>query len=245
MLTMSCSLESGFRSERYMIIVKVLNCFHLASGLKINIAKSQVLGVGVSPECCCAGGELGSGADWSCLNRSWGLPIYYIMSIFKVPKGVLKTMESIRSKFFNGVDSSDRKISWVAWDNVLASKLNGGLGVLEFLRVEIVSFVEVGVALLFLAMALYFPLFVCSRLDKEIVVDNKMELLRVSASFRRAVRDGAARTAVGLDLLLFLNSVVLCLHDRWTCYLSGDGEFQVKVHQKLYFDDLFSPFVGC
>ncbi|GJW24293.1 hypothetical protein Tco_0671794 [Tanacetum coccineum] len=29
-------------------IVKVLNCFHLASGLKINIAKSQVLGVGVS-----------------------------------------------------------------------------------------------------------------------------------------------------------------------------------------------------
>ncbi|GKB18420.1 hypothetical protein Tco_0852343, partial [Tanacetum coccineum] len=49
-----------------------------------------------------------------------------------VPKGVLKTMESIRSKFFNGVDSSDRKISWVAWDNVLASKLNGGLGVSSF-----------------------------------------------------------------------------------------------------------------
>ncbi|GJW85917.1 RNA-directed DNA polymerase, eukaryota [Tanacetum coccineum] len=35
-------------------------------------------------------------------------------------------------KFFNGVDSSDRKISWVAWDNVLASKLNGGLGVSSF-----------------------------------------------------------------------------------------------------------------
>ncbi|GKF98144.1 hypothetical protein Tco_0296927, partial [Tanacetum coccineum] len=58
-------------------------------------------------------------------------PIYY-MSIFKVPKGVLKTMESIRSKFFNGVDSLDRKILWVAWDNVLASKLNGGLGVSSF-----------------------------------------------------------------------------------------------------------------
>ncbi|GKC61053.1 hypothetical protein Tco_1088651, partial [Tanacetum coccineum] len=41
-------------------------------------------------------------------------------------------MESIRSKFFNGVDSSDRKISWVAWDNVLASKLNGCLGVSSF-----------------------------------------------------------------------------------------------------------------
>ncbi|GKF29170.1 hypothetical protein Tco_0095512, partial [Tanacetum coccineum] len=31
-----------------MSMGKVLNCFHLASGLKINIAKSQVLGVGVS-----------------------------------------------------------------------------------------------------------------------------------------------------------------------------------------------------
>ncbi|GKF72831.1 hypothetical protein Tco_0208945, partial [Tanacetum coccineum] len=54
------------------------------------------------------------------------------MQQLKVSKGVLKTMESIRSKFFNGVDSSDRKISWVAWDNVLASKLNGGLGVSSF-----------------------------------------------------------------------------------------------------------------
>ncbi|GJW68037.1 hypothetical protein Tco_0122461, partial [Tanacetum coccineum] len=39
----------------------------------------------------------------------------------KIPKGVLKTMESIRSKFFNGVDSSDRKIiSWVAWEQCLS-----------------------------------------------------------------------------------------------------------------------------
>ncbi|GKG26019.1 hypothetical protein Tco_0399165, partial [Tanacetum coccineum] len=38
-------------------------------------------------------------------------------------------MESIRSKFFNGADLSERKITWVAWDRVLASKKNGGLGV--------------------------------------------------------------------------------------------------------------------
>ncbi|GJZ00193.1 hypothetical protein Tco_0517622 [Tanacetum coccineum] len=65
------------------------------------------------------------------LIRSWGL-LQLLYVNFKVPKGVLKTMESIHSKFFNGVDSSDRKISWVAWDNVLASKLNGGLGVSSF-----------------------------------------------------------------------------------------------------------------
>ncbi|GKD15303.1 hypothetical protein Tco_1199710 [Tanacetum coccineum] len=59
-----------------------------------------------------------------------------------VPKGVLKTMESIRSKFFNGVDSSDRKISWVAWDNVLASKLNGGLGVSSFFALNASSLLK-------------------------------------------------------------------------------------------------------
>ncbi|GJY65707.1 RNA-directed DNA polymerase, eukaryota [Tanacetum coccineum] len=158
-------------------IVKVLNCFHLASGLKINIAKSQVLGVGFLQNMLCSDDMIGCAVlntpfrylgvtVGECMSRksAWvGLvnklqarlskwkvktlsiggrltllksvlgasPIYY-MSIFKVPKGVLKTMESIRSKFFNGVDSSDRKISWVAWDNVLASKLNGGLGVSSF-----------------------------------------------------------------------------------------------------------------
>ncbi|GJU96065.1 hypothetical protein Tco_1320821, partial [Tanacetum coccineum] len=56
----------------------------------------------------------------------------YNMSIYKVPKGVLKEMEAIRSKFFNGADISDRKITWAAWDKVLASKKNGGLGVSSF-----------------------------------------------------------------------------------------------------------------
>nr|GEV64012.1 RNA-directed DNA polymerase, eukaryota, reverse transcriptase zinc-binding domain protein [Tanacetum cinerariifolium] len=42
-------------------------------------------------------------------------PIYY-MSIFKVPLGVLKVMESIRSRFFNEMDQSDKKITWAAWN---------------------------------------------------------------------------------------------------------------------------------
>ncbi|GKB49337.1 RNA-directed DNA polymerase, eukaryota, partial [Tanacetum coccineum] len=54
------------------------------------------------------------------------------MSIYKVPKGVFHDMESIRSKFFNGADLSEKKITWVAWDRVLASKKNGGLGVSSF-----------------------------------------------------------------------------------------------------------------
>lgn len=59
------------------------------------------------------------------------MPIYY-MSMFKVPKLVLKKMESIRSHFFKGVDLKDRKISLVKWENVLSSKEKGGLGVSSF-----------------------------------------------------------------------------------------------------------------
>nr|GEU53737.1 RNA-directed DNA polymerase, eukaryota, reverse transcriptase zinc-binding domain protein [Tanacetum cinerariifolium] len=44
-------------------------------------------------------------------------PIYY-MSIFKVPLGVLKVMESIRSRFFNGMDQSDKKVTLAAWNKV-------------------------------------------------------------------------------------------------------------------------------
>ncbi|GJU85058.1 RNA-directed DNA polymerase, eukaryota, reverse transcriptase zinc-binding domain protein [Tanacetum coccineum] len=58
-------------------------------------------------------------------------PIYY-MSLFKVPSQVLKRMESIRSRFFNGVDIMEKKLSFVSWNKVLASKNKGGLGVSSF-----------------------------------------------------------------------------------------------------------------
>ncbi|GJU52410.1 hypothetical protein Tco_1226124 [Tanacetum coccineum] len=56
------------------------------------------------------------------------MPIYH-MSIFKVPMRVLQRLESIRSHFFNGNDLHGKKMSWVKWEKVLASKENGGLGV--------------------------------------------------------------------------------------------------------------------
>nr|GEY95876.1 RNA-directed DNA polymerase, eukaryota [Tanacetum cinerariifolium] len=58
-------------------------------------------------------------------------PIYN-MSFFKVPKAVLKSMESIQRNFFNGIRDGEKKIAWVSWCKVLASKSNGGLGVSSF-----------------------------------------------------------------------------------------------------------------
>ncbi|GKA13005.1 RNA-directed DNA polymerase, eukaryota, reverse transcriptase zinc-binding domain protein [Tanacetum coccineum] len=56
------------------------------------------------------------------------MPIFH-MSMFKVPSGILRTLESIRCQFFNGHDVSSKKASWVQWNKVLAPKDKGGLGV--------------------------------------------------------------------------------------------------------------------
>ncbi|GJZ98807.1 RNA-directed DNA polymerase, eukaryota [Tanacetum coccineum] len=164
-------------------IVNVLNCFFLASGLKINIQKSQLLGVGVPNNVVQQAANLiGCGflrcpfrylgvmignkmsrksawdstiqklqsklSKWKVKTLSIGgrltllksvlgaYPLYYL-SIFKVPKGVLKIMDSLRSNFFNGVASSDRKITWVAWDNILASKKIEVVQAIYGLRLEL------------------------------------------------------------------------------------------------------------
>ncbi|GJS92803.1 RNA-directed DNA polymerase, eukaryota [Tanacetum coccineum] len=159
-------------------VVKMLQCFQVASGLSINIQKSNLLGVGVrrsvvdqaANKIGClvmsnrfsylgvmVGDSMNRRAAWvEVINKlrarlsNWKVktlsiggrytllksvlgssPLYH-MSIFKTPKGVLKEMEGIRGKFFNGADPEERKIVWVAWQKVLASKSQGGLGMSSF-----------------------------------------------------------------------------------------------------------------
>ncbi|GKB81652.1 RNA-directed DNA polymerase, eukaryota, partial [Tanacetum coccineum] len=133
-------------------IINILKCFFLASGLKINIQKCQLLGVGVMVGDCMsrhkAWGDtvlklnsrlskwkvktLSIGGRLTLLKSVLGASPLYNISILKVPRGILKVMEAIRNSFFNGADSSDKKITWAAWDKVLASRNHGGLGVLSF-----------------------------------------------------------------------------------------------------------------
>ncbi|GJW01487.1 RNA-directed DNA polymerase, eukaryota [Tanacetum coccineum] len=75
---------------------------------------------------------LSIGGRLTLLKSVLGASPLYNMSIFKVPKGVLKVMESIRSNFFKGASMLEKKISWIAWDKVLASKKKGGLGVSSY-----------------------------------------------------------------------------------------------------------------
>lgn len=75
---------------------------------------------------------LSIGGRFTLLKSVLGASPLYHMSIFKTPKCVLKEMEAIRGKFFNGADPKERKIIWVTWQKVLASKSHGGLGVSSF-----------------------------------------------------------------------------------------------------------------
>nr|GEW32371.1 RNA-directed DNA polymerase, eukaryota, reverse transcriptase zinc-binding domain protein [Tanacetum cinerariifolium] len=164
--------------ENLKVVLNTLKCFFLASGLHINICKSQFLRVEVSyhvvqqasssigcsimqNQFCYLGVTVGDcmtkikaweniivklrsrlskwkvktlflGSRLTLLKYVLGASPVYSMSIFKVPRGMLKTMEAIRSRFFNGIGQEDAKITWIAWNNVLASKKRGGLGVSSF-----------------------------------------------------------------------------------------------------------------
>ncbi|GJS40008.1 RNA-directed DNA polymerase, eukaryota, partial [Tanacetum coccineum] len=161
--------------ENLVNLVRIIDCFYLASGLKINLHKSKILGVGVPKEIVDQGASLigcevlstpftylgvtvgdkmtrrsawlntvqkikarlskwksktlSVGGRVTLLKSVLGAVPLYTMSLYKAPKGVLHEMESLRSNFFKGVNQNDIKISWVAWDKVLASKKQGGLGI--------------------------------------------------------------------------------------------------------------------
>nr|GEV85334.1 RNA-directed DNA polymerase, eukaryota, reverse transcriptase zinc-binding domain protein [Tanacetum cinerariifolium] len=72
---------------------------------------------------------LSIGGRLTLLKLVLGSTPIYNMSLFKVPKAVLKSMESIRLNFFNGIRDGKKKIAWVSWSKVLTSKSNGGLGI--------------------------------------------------------------------------------------------------------------------
>ncbi|GKA30655.1 hypothetical protein Tco_0716960 [Tanacetum coccineum] len=111
-------------------ITNSLNSFYRASGLKINISKSNLYGIGVSEE------ELHSMTRVTgCQAGSFpitylGLPIgIYYLSIFKAPESIINSLERMRAKFFWGGSHGNNKMAWVRWDNVLASLDQGGLGI--------------------------------------------------------------------------------------------------------------------
>ncbi|GJU35159.1 hypothetical protein Tco_1183513 [Tanacetum coccineum] len=72
---------------------------------------------------------LSIGGRLTLLKSVLGSSPIYAMSLYKVPKSVLSSMEAIRRNFFYGSQEADKNITWVKWSKVLAAKQFGGLGV--------------------------------------------------------------------------------------------------------------------
>ncbi|GJU03453.1 hypothetical protein Tco_1113791 [Tanacetum coccineum] len=130
-------------------IVHVLECFFRASGLRINMSKSKLIGISVDEDKVertalkiVVDRVIARLSKWKMKTLSIGgrltllksvlgsMPIYH-MSIFKVPMCVLHMLEDYFALFFSGpaMKLNSKKTSWVKWKNVLASKEKGGLGV--------------------------------------------------------------------------------------------------------------------
>ncbi|GJT98876.1 RNA-directed DNA polymerase, eukaryota, reverse transcriptase zinc-binding domain protein [Tanacetum coccineum] len=67
------------------------------------------------------GGTLSIGGRLTLITSVLGSLGNYYMSIFKCPKSVLNSLEAIRASFFWGGSGEKIKMSWLKWENVMAS----------------------------------------------------------------------------------------------------------------------------
>ncbi|GJT68410.1 retrotransposon protein, putative, ty1-copia subclass [Tanacetum coccineum] len=237
------------------IIMRVLDCFFRASGLRINLQKSSLMAIAVEiNKVDIAANTLGCrilNTPFSYLGVNIGghmtrsTPIYY-MSMFKAPIQVINKLESIRSHFFNGVDYKVRKMTFVNWKNVPASKEKGGLGVS--------SFYALNCDLIFKWVYI-----ICTRPNSlwskdimaihgqngklDISVAEKMAHPSFSSSFRREPRFGSELSQMA-SLQSHLEGFILPnMLDRWVWSLSGDGVFYGS-SARILIDDKTVGMVG-
>ncbi|KAJ0881016.1 putative RNA-directed DNA polymerase [Helianthus annuus] len=164
-----------WESNNIKNLKRILRCYYLVSGLKVNQRKSQLFGVGVEENDVVTmattfnfkpgnfpftylglkvGANMNRIINWKevvdTFNRrlsNWkarllsfagrvvlvksvlgSLPNYYL-SLYKCPIAVIKVLEGIRRKFLWGGSSSNKKMIWIKWEKIVASKEFGGLGV--------------------------------------------------------------------------------------------------------------------
>nr|GEU75146.1 RNA-directed DNA polymerase, eukaryota, reverse transcriptase zinc-binding domain protein [Tanacetum cinerariifolium] len=203
---------------------------------------------------------LSIGGRLTLLKSVLGSTPIYSMSMYKVLKLVLNSMESLRRNFFNGVQGEDRKIAWIKWSKVLASKKYGGLGVNSFYALNrallfkwVWRFISNDGSLWFhlinamhgnslqVSSSCYYSPWkvILKETVKECMVADKLPG-SLSLSFRRAVR-GGAETQQFEQLQLLVDTVILLnVYDRWFWDLNGEGVFCVKDARNLI-DETFPP----
>nr|GEZ39406.1 RNA-directed DNA polymerase, eukaryota, reverse transcriptase zinc-binding domain protein [Tanacetum cinerariifolium] len=194
---------------------------------------------------------LSIGGGLTLLKSVLGSTPTYNMSIFKVPKTVLNKMENLRRNFFNG----DRKITWVKWHTVLASKKFGGLGVSSVFTLNrgllakwVWRFLSQDNSLW---CQLIFAIHGSSTKDlstpypstwNSIIKEfNYLKVQGVDVFSHCKIKIGGIEEQQLEHLVALLDSVILSnSNDRWVSDLNGDGVFRVKDVRSLL-DEFFHP----
>ncbi|GJX40150.1 hypothetical protein Tco_0255140 [Tanacetum coccineum] len=121
-------------------LCRILRCFYMASGLKVNFSKSKFFGIGVSNT------DINTFASALCSQPSsfpcsyLGLPIganmnkssnwnAIIEKFHKPPGAVIKYLDKLRRNFFWGGDIESNKMTWISWKMVCSPSTCGGLSV--------------------------------------------------------------------------------------------------------------------
>nr|GEV68229.1 RNA-directed DNA polymerase, eukaryota [Tanacetum cinerariifolium] len=205
-----------------MSLVRILNCFYLASGLKINLQKSQVLGVGVSPNFTNHGVSLigygvmrtpfrylgvSVGVQMS-RNSAWANTIQKLHSRLSRWKVKTLSLESIITliiprlgvPFFERLGCLPRKTLILS---LIARNVLGMVRILGFGQI------------LGSRTSLYAPDFLGYSLS------NKIKRFLLLPSWA-------------------LLQLIVPFEDRWFCDLNGEGAFRVKDARSII-DDIFVP----
>nr|GEX79120.1 RNA-directed DNA polymerase, eukaryota [Tanacetum cinerariifolium] len=227
-------------------LVNILECFNMASGLKINMRKSKIMGVHMTRD----------KVDKAATKLGF--------LVLKAPFLYLGSMVGGEmSRLNHGV----RKASWVKWKMVLASKDKGGLGVssLYALNRGLLSkwlwrFYSKDSSLWAkVIMAIHgsdgkveasmkaggkfkcrFPRMYALESCKSITVERKLAHSSLIESFRRSPRGGAEQQQYN-DLEDMVTAMILAsMSDRLVWSLESSGEFTVASVQKLI-DDKWLP----